>query len=219
VKGIVHNLNGSLQILSMQMEMLQRILPQDEEKIREQVEKCFGQMDRMKEMLDLLLQKGIHEDQEAPQMINLNELLEEELALLKHNLFFKHQVKVHKDLAPSLPLLKGCYLDFSQGLANLILNALEALEDSSAKELTLMTQAKGGQVQVIIKDTGCGIPENLKPRLFKPFVSSKGGKHPGMGLYIARVLLSPYGASFHYSSQKGETVFEVHFPLKPAPHR
>jgi signal transduction histidine kinase len=214
LKGIVHNLNGSLQILSMQMELLQRTLPPKENRVQEQMEKCLGQIDKFKGMLDLLIQKGVHDEQDIPQNIHLNELLEEELALLHHNLFCKHQVQIHKDFSFPLPPLKGCYLDFSQGLSNLIQNALEAMEQSSRKELTLKTQVKGDQVQVIIKDTGYGIPEDLKPHLFKPFFSNKGGKHQGVGLYITRELLAQYGASFRCSSKKGETIFEISFPTK-----
>ena len=219
LKGVIHNLNGSLQILSMQMELLQRMLAKDDDKVQDQVEKCLGQIDKFKGMLDLLIQKGVHDDEDTPQTVHLNELLEEELSLLHHNLFFKHQVRVHKDLASSLPSLKGYYLDFSQGLSNLIHNALEAMEDSSRKELTLITKTKENQILVTVKDTGCGVLEEIKPRLFEPFCSNKGGQHQGLGLYITRELLTPYGASIQYSSQKGETIFEVRFPVEPGSPR
>ena len=219
LKGIIHNLNGSLQILSMQMELLQRMLAHEEGKIQNQVEKCLGQIDKFKGMLDGLIQKGIRDEQDTPQPIFLNELLEEELSLFHHNLFFKHQVRVCKELASPLPALKGYYVDFSQGLSNLIQNALEAMEDSSSKELTLTTKVKGDLVLVAIKDTGCGIAEEMRDRLFQPFSSSKGGRHQGVGLYIAHRLLTPYGGSFQYSSRKGETTFEISFPAPPTASR
>jgi len=219
LKGIIHNLNGSLQILSMQMELLQRMLAREEDKIQDQVEKCLGQIDKFKGILDPLIQKGIHDEQDTPQPIHLNELLEEELSLLHHNLFFKHEVLVHKDLSSPLPSLKGYYVDFSQGLSNLIQNALEAMENSTPKELTLTTRVRGNQVLAAVKDTGCGISEEVKANLFKPFFTNKGGRHQGLGLYIARELLTPYGASFQYSCQKGETIIEVSFPIKPGVSR
>ena len=81
------------------------------------------------------------------------------------------------------------------------------------------SQVKGGRVLVTIRDTGCGIPQEVKPSLFKPFCGNKGGRHSGVGLYIARELLTRYGASFQYSSQKGETIFEVSFPIKSDENR
>ena len=213
LKGIVHNLNGSLQILSMQMELLQRMLPQEEPKVQGQMEKCLGQIDKFREMLDLLIRKGVHDEQDSPQALQLNEVLEEELSILHHNLFFKHQVKVRKDLASPLPLLRGHYLHLSQGFSNLLQNALEAMEGSPRKELTVMTRVQGNILAVSVKDTGCGVPEEIRPHLFQPFFTSKGGNHPGLGLYIAHQLLRPYGATFQVSSQPGETIVEVSFPV------
>jgi len=213
LKGVIHNLNGSLQILSMQMELLQRMLSRDEPKLQDQMEKCLGQIDKFRGMLESLIQKGVHDEQDSPQALQLNEILEEELSVLHHNLFFKHQVKLHKNLASPLPLLRGNYLDFSQGFSNLIQNALEAMEDSPRKELTLMTRVEGSFLRVSVKDTGCGVPEEIKPDLFQPFLTRKGGRHPGLGLYITRQLFSPYGAAFQVSSQPGETLVEVSFPV------
>jgi len=219
IKGIAHNLNGSIQILSMQMELLQRMIAREENKIPagmpDQMEQCLEQIDKFKALVEILTRKGMHEEQDAPELIQLNDLLEEELSLLRNNLFFKHEVRVQKSFSFPLPALKGYYIDFSQGIFNLIQNALEAMEGSSRKELTLITEKSGRQVKVIIKDTGCGFAEDLKPYLFKPFFTTKGGKHQGLGLFVAQKILGRYGASFQYSSQKGETVFEVTFPLEP----
>ncbi len=213
LKGIIHNLNGSLQILSMQMELLQRALSHGDAKIQDQAKRCLGQIDTFKGMLDLLIQKGVHDEQDSPHPINVNKILEEELSLLHHNLFFKHHVRVHKELSSSLPLLRGYYLDFSQAFSNLIRNALEAMENSDPKELTLTTQVKGERLIVAIQDTGCGIPEEVRPHLFQAFFTSKGEKHAGVGLYVARELLAPYGPSFRFTSGEKGTLFEVHFPV------
>ena len=213
LKGVIHNLNGSLQILSMQMELLQRMFPPGEPKLQGQMEKCLGQIDKFRGMLELLIQKSAHDEEDSPQALQLNEILEEELSLLYHDLFFKHQVKVQKELASPLPLLRGRYLDLSQGFSNLIQNALEAMEGSQQKVLTIATGVQGNFIRVSVRDTGCGVPEEMKPNLFQPFFTSKGGRHPGLGLYITRQLLSPYGATFQFSSQPGETILEVFFPL------
>jgi signal transduction histidine kinase len=219
VKGIVHNLNGSIQILSMHMELIQRMLTREGDRvppeIQDQVEQCLEQVDGFKAMVELIIQKGQHEDQDTPQMIQLNDLLEEELALLKHNQFFKHQVRVQKLFSYPLPPIKGYYADFSQGFFNLIQNALEAMEKSTLKELTLITEKKDDQLRVKIKDTGCGFSEEMKANLFQPFSTNKRGDHRGLGLFISREILSRYGATFSCSSQEGETIFEVLFPLKP----
>jgi signal transduction histidine kinase len=217
VKGIIHNLNGSLQVLSVQLELLQRTLLKEGDKISPSLNvktgQCLEQLDKMRALLETLMEKGIHDDQEGPQPIHLNDLLEEEVALQHHNLFFKHHIQVVKSLSRPLPPLRGYYLDFAQALSNLIQNAVEAMAQTPAKELVVGTLVRNDQVHVMVRDTGCGISEEIKPDLFKPFCTSKGGKHHGLGLFIARELLAPYGASFSYSSRAGETTFSVGFPM------
>ena len=219
VKGIIHNLNGSLQVLSVQLELLQGTLLKEGDKISPSLNvktgQCLEQLDKMRALVETLMEKGAHDDQEGPQPIYLNELLEEELALQHHNLFFKHHIQLVRSFSRPLPPLKGYYLDFSQGLSNLIQNAVEAMEQTPTKELVVATFVRDDQVQVMIRDTGCGISEEIKPDLFKPFCTSKGGKHHGLGLFISRELLTPYGASFSYFSRAGETTFSVRFPIAP----
>jgi len=216
-KGIVHNLNGALQILSMRTELLQGALMKEGEKaiptVHQKVGQCLEQIQKMKTMIEVLIQKGIHDDQDGPQRINLNDLLEEELALLKHNLFFKHQVVIKKSFASPLPPLHGYYIDFSQGLSNVIQNAIEAMEESTQKEVTLTTERQGQQIEVQIRDTGCGLSEEVRPDLFRPFFTTKGENHFGLGLFVARRILTPYGASFGYDFKSGETVFRINFPV------
>ncbi len=217
VRGIVHNLNGSLQVLSMQIELLRRTGMKDETTKGTpscaKLEKCMDQIEKMKAMLETLMRRGAASEEEAPQKIHLNDLLEDELLFLNNDLFFKHHVEVKKTLRSGLPLLAGSYVDLRVGLSNLLLNAIEAMEDAPEKKLTVTTETGDGEIRVMIGDTGDGIPEEVKPRLFKPFVTTKGGKHIGLGLFMARELLASYGASFHFTSRRGETIFSIRFPV------
>lgn len=214
VKGVVHNLNGLLQVLSLQLELLQKAC-QQEERVRTflfpKVARCQEQLEKMRLQVEVLFQKGVRDEQEGPQPIQLNELLEENLALLHHDLFFKHRVKVRKEFAPQLRPVHGSYIDFSQAFWNLLQNALEAMEESCWKELTVATGERRGWLQVSIRDTGCGIPEGIRPLLFQPFVTSKEG-HYGLGLFFSRLLLGRYGATFRVSSREGGTVLSVRLP-------
>lgn len=217
IKGLIHNLNGGVQILSMQMEMLQRMVAKEGDKIssaiHEQINQCLVQIDRFKVLIEELVPKEMVENLEEPQMIQMNEVLKILLSFFRNNLFFKHEVRVEKYLG-TLPPFKGYYYDFSQSFINLISNAIEAMENSPEKVLTIITEKVGDGLRVSIKDTGCGLPEKMRPYLFTPFFTTKGGKHKGLGLFIAKELLSKYDASFDYSFQEGQTVFRVTFPLR-----
>jgi signal transduction histidine kinase len=217
-KGVIHNLNGILQVLSMRMEFLQGALIKEDEKVRSgihlKIDPCQEQMEKLKGVMETLILKSIHDEQDGPQEISLNDLLEEELSLLQHHLFFKHQVTLNKRFSPGLPVLRGYYVDFSQGLSNLIQNAIEAMEETEEKALTVITELREPHVQVSVRDTGCGLSEAVTPHLFKPFFTTKGGSHPGLGLFIAQRIFASYGASLTYSEKKGETTFSVGFPLR-----
>lgn len=220
VRGVSHNLNGALQILSMQMELLQGLVLKEGEKlpppVTTRVEKCVEQIGKMKGLVETLIQKSSHDELDIPQGISLNDLLEEDLSLRYHDLFFKHEIEVKKILDSKLPPLKGYYVEFSEALAHLIQNGIEAMEKTPRKELTVMTRTDNQSIQVIIRDTGEGISEEVKQHLFQPFFTTKGQKHYGLGLFLARKLLTPYGASFDYISRDGGMIFSVSFPLQTA---
>jgi signal transduction histidine kinase len=176
------------------------------------VEQCLGQIDQFRGMIEVLMRKGAHDESEGLQLIQFNDLLEECLALLHHNLFFKHQIKVIKRFSPILPPYRASYSDLSLGIWSLLQNALEAMESSPTKVLTLRTETDGKLVRILIQDTGCGIPEEINPRLFEPFFSTKKGKHPGLGLFITQFVLRNCGATIDFSSREGETTFTIYLP-------
>jgi signal transduction histidine kinase len=216
IRGVVHNLNGSLQILSMQTEILQRMLRKEEAitpAIRDKADQCLTQVEQFGSMIQILMRRALEGEETSPQRFQLNDVLEEELAVARHNLFFKHQVLVQKVFSPSLPVWEGNRQDFRTAFGNLIQNALEAMENSQRKELKICTAAGGNSAEVLIEDTGAGLDPEMRSRLFQPFFSTKGGRHRGLGLYVAKVLLEPHRAGFTYTFQKNQTVLRAVFPL------
>jgi signal transduction histidine kinase len=218
IKGIVHNLNGALQILSLHLEMLERLAqePKIDSAVHHKVGECQAQVDLFQAALQILLRRAADQDEEEPQKIHLNEILEEELEGARYNLFIKHRVQVKKAFSSLPAFMNGYRRDFSQAMGNLIRNAGEAMEQSSRKELFLSTAVSGDFIEVLIRDTGCGISKEIQSRLFQPFFTTKGDKHYGLGLYLSKRLLSPYGAAFRFASQEEGTAVQVLFPLVPS---
>ncbi len=216
VHGVVHNLNGSVQILSMQMEMMRKLMDKKDDRshafILEKMEQCASQIEHLRGILTGLETEPFDAERGTSQKIQLHELIERALDFFRHNLFFKHQVKVNKNFTSRLPSLRGDETDFHEGLLNLIENAIEAMEETPRKELTLITRASHEHIQLIIQDTGCGVPDHLRGYLFTPFFTTKNGNHYGIGLYMTRQLLTPYGAIVEPFSRQGETLFSVKVP-------
>jgi signal transduction histidine kinase len=164
-----------------------------------------------------LLHQGIHEENAELLYLDLKQIYQEELELYLANPFFKHRV-TKECRFQDLPPIYGHYLDFSQSFRNLLDNALEAMEGEERRELTVETTLEAGCRILRIRDTGVGIPRDILPRIFDPFFTTKGmpeAPRAGLGLFMARRLLTPYRGRIHVQSRPGNTLVTVSLPVKP----
>ena len=103
-----------------------------------------------------------------------------------------------------------------QVLINLLTNAIEATPAGGRVEVTAapLTQDENPGVAIAVRDTGSGIPEQVLPRIFDPFFSTKPAHvGTGLGLSICRDLVKSNGSDIQVASQPGEgTVFTVWLP-------
>jgi two-component system sensor kinase FixL len=111
-------------------------------------------------------------------------------------------------------------IQIQQVLVNLLRNAIDALvqtPDSDIRQLTIATKLieAGERVEVIVRDTGPGIPPDVLARLFEPFVTSKANGM-GMGLSLSRRLIEAHGGSIDVASAYGEGA-TVRFTLPMLP--
>ncbi len=123
-------------------------------------------------------------------------------------------VRSHFDFGPGKSTVLVDRVQIQQVLTNLMRNAVEAMNDSPVKDLTVATREDGDRLVVTVTDTGGGIPEEVASRLFQPFVSSKAGGM-GIGLSISRRILLSHGGDISASpgpDGRG-TRFTFHLPL------
>ena len=115
-----------------------------------------------------------------------------------------------------------CYVgELNQVILNIIVNASHAIADSREEsdplgKIVITTQAVDDEVEIRISDTGCGMPDDVKKRIFEPFYTTKGvGKGTGQGLAIAYdVVVDKHNGSMNVESQQGEgTTFIIRLPL------
>jgi PAS domain S-box-containing protein len=123
------------------------------------------------------------------------------------------------DEIPFIPCLPG---EFNQAILNLVINAAhaigEALEGTDQKgKIVVKTRAVEGHVEISIADTGRGIPESIRDKVFNPFFTTKEvGKGTGQGLAIARsVIVEKHGGRlFFESTENVGTTFFIWLPLE-----
>jgi len=112
--------------------------------------------------------------------------------------------------APDLPPVKLDRDLFEQCLLNLMLNAEQAMPEGGT--LTLVAQRDDGSVRLDVIDTGCGIPADQVPKLFRPFHTTKTSGH-GLGLATTRKIVAAHGGTIDVQSEPGRgTKFTIRLP-------
>jgi len=149
--------------------------------------------------------------------LNLNKLIEQTL-ILNLNLLKINAVKVEKRFDPDLPEFVGSADQLQQVFMNIVSNAAEAMETTGDGVLTIATRhaLKEGKILVTFKDTGGGMSNEDRLKVFEPFFTrKKKGKGVGLGLSVAYGIIQEHGGSLSVRSKPGQgATFSIELPLK-----
>jgi nitrogen fixation/metabolism regulation signal transduction histidine kinase len=127
-----------------------------------------------------------------PRPTDLNAIVDNALALFAGRL---GNIRVVRSLEPRLPLVLGDPEALKRALSNLIDNAAEAMQDSLLRELRIATRvAPSGMIELTLADTGPGLTDEMRDRLFLPYFSTKQ-RGTGLGLSIAAKILQEHQGS------------------------
>lgn len=204
--GIAHEIRNPLSGITVALELMKNETHNEEH--NQTISDILKELGRLERIIKGLLQLG------HPRSLNLiecdpNDIIETALSLASLKAKEKG-IMVEKKL--------GCKDRFQvdpeqiqQVLLNLLINGIEAMDGSSGK-LTVETEGSNGHVEIKISDTGCGLSEKNKERIFQPFYSTK--EHgTGLGLSISRRIVETHKGKILISSEKGKgSTFTVVIP-------
>jgi signal transduction histidine kinase len=146
------------------------------------------------------------------QTINLNQLIEQEIFVLE-KVIEKQGIQIHQDLMEDLPSIPIVRLQIQLVIKNLLLNAVEAMQDGGFLYITTGL-CEDSYIYMSIEDTGPGVMEAIRERMFEPFVSTKP-RGAGLGLSESYGIITAHGGILEYDSNKKRGAhFRMILPIK-----
>jgi two-component system NtrC family sensor kinase len=127
--------------------------------------------------------------------------------------FQSRGIEIVKQLGEKLPDIEADEVQISQVLVNLITNAVYAMPDGGV--ITVSTKVKANQISLTVKDTGTGMPADIKAKIFEPFFTTKPvGQGTGLGLSVVQGIIDAHDGQITVKSTVGKgTTFEILLPL------
>ena len=125
----------------------------------------------------------------------------------------KKNIQIKKQMS-SLPLIYADEKKIEQVVFNLVLNAIQAIENNG--EIHIQTGLDHGEIFLFVADDGSGIQEDIKNRIFDPFFTTKPvGEGTGLGLSICTGIISELNGKIEVAEKKGKgATFKVCFPIE-----
>jgi PAS domain S-box-containing protein len=220
VSGIAHELNNPLtSILGYSQLLLGRRLTAPQEADGRLIHQEAERAARI--VKNLLLFAREARPERRP--VSLNEIVERTLSLRNYELRVEN-MELTQDLARDLPLIIADSAQLQQVFLNLLVNAEQAIRQGSGEgSIRVRTRKTAqGRVSFEILDSGPGIPQEIIPRIFDPFFSTKpSGAGTGLGLSITCGIVKEHGGQISVQSQLGhgaKFIVELPAAMQKTPH-
>lgn len=217
--GTAQEINNPLSIISARTQLLERQEndPQKKRSLRQMLTQVERITDTMQNLMDFA-----RPPQPVFERMSLNSLVEECLSLVGGG-HARPGVSIVLHLAEDLPDVMVDRAQMKRLIVNLLLNAMNAVEDRGNGSITITTRLglNGARIVLGVRDTGVGIPREMLPRVFDPFFTTDGSRSPlGLGLSICHGIASNHHGSLDVSSREGEwTEFTLALPTRDQMHQ
>lgn len=211
--GALHQLQQPLNLLNAAMGMLERRAEGSADRqllgvLREVRESGLNAIETLRHCVP-------QESDEPVLPVNLNQVIHDVLLISTRRLLAEGIIIEWVPQA-GLPGFNGREARLRSLVKQLIDNAIEAIArgNTARRELMVLTQVAGDWLVLTIEDSGPGIPDALRYKVFEPFFTTRGGRHAGMGLAMAQEVVIQHGGTIDIDPDKTEGCrIRLRFPL------
>lgn len=207
--GVAHEINNPIGICLNYVELLTRRV-QDKDNLQK-IGKVKGELNRIAEVIAELLSFS-RINKRSTQEVELNGLVSEVVLLIDH-MIKRTEIRLRVHNYPEDLYVLGNENQLKQVLINLIKNSIESIEGEGRIDLFLSFYPEEQTVELRVEDDGCGIPEEMRSRIFDPFVSTKHTKeNTGLGLSICQHIIEAHDGMITCSIEDS-TVMSIKLPF------
>ena len=211
--GVAHEINNPLSAILIYAELLKESLKDKTEQSKD-IQEIIEQTLRCKKIVSELLEFS-RKSAGKISSFSLENFLTKCLDLLIHKAQF-HNIEVITEIEKDMPNLVGDMSQLQQVFTNLLVNAADAMEGKGRLTIAAKFDAERETFFIRVSDTGPGIPENMRDKIFDIFFTTKPvGKGTGLGLSISQNIIKIHGGNLSFECPpEGGTTFIVEIPLK-----
>jgi two-component system NtrC family sensor kinase len=208
---IAHELNNPIYGIMNTLELLKTEIP-PESKRRRILELSLSEIQRLSEMLRNMLSFSKPEE-EKRRPIKIDELIEGILLVMEKQMR-ESNIQVETSFNPDIPEIMASTNQMRQVMLNILKNAKEAMPKGGT--LTVRTSREDNRVLTHIQDTGMGIPEEIRDKIFEAFFTTKQKvKGVGLGLSVCYGIIKDHGGDIKVESEEGKgTTFIISLPIE-----
>lgn len=208
---IAHEINNPMEAIKNAIFLLREKVQPEAQPIYEALK---SETERVTRIVRQML--GLYRNTGHLGTFDLNAIVEDTLTLFARPLS-KSGIEVEKQFGQLVPM-KGSADQFRQLLSNLVVNAHDSMPDGGRLVIrTSHLRSKRGayeEISIVVADTGGGIPPEIRKTMFEPFITTKGEKGTGLGLWIVKGIVESHAGRIHVRSSAGRgTIFKVVFPV------
>lgn len=214
LRRAVHEVNNPLTIMKNYTKIL-RLKLSEQDPAQRDLEVIDDEIDRVSTILKNLVEPETRKHHFKPELVDINDLIFD-LTRLTDQALLTHKVRLRTELSHAIEPIVADRDRLKQILMNLIKNAAEAMPQGGPIVISTKDDASyegKPAVEVAVKDSGTGIADSIKSRLFQPGVTTKHGDHAGLGLSIVQTLIREIRGHIEYeSSAETGTTFRIYLP-------